>query len=81
MVHASERANTWRACGSTWLLRKTGLALSCDGLTINTVTPIPYAPFTVERGRGTDDMLMHATLCPTKTTRSRPRTPNCSPKS
>ena len=41
----------------------------------HTVTPVPHAPYAVERGRGTDDMLMHAILCPTKTTRSgAPRT-------
>ena len=59
----------------TWLAEETGLALSCDGLTTDTAKPIPYAPYAVGRVRGTDDMLMEATLCPTKTTKlGAPRT-------
>ena len=49
----------------TWLAEETGLALSCDGLTTDTAKHIPYAPYAIERGRGTSDMLMEATLCPT----------------
>ena len=54
----------------TWLAKETSLALSYDGLTTHTAKPIPYAPYAVERGHGTDDMLMEATPCPTKTTKS-----------
>ena len=59
----------------TWLVEETGLALSCDGLTTDTAKPIPYAPYAIEGGRGTNDMITEAPLCPTKTTKSgAPRT-------
>ena len=53
----------------TLFAEETGLVLSCDSLTTDTAKPIPYAPCAIERGRGTYDMLMEATLCPTKTTK------------
>ena len=52
----------------TWMAEETGLALSCDSLTKDTATPLPYAPGTMDRGRGTDEMLIETGLGPTKTT-------------
>ena len=52
-----------------------GLALNCDSLTTNTTTPLPYAPSTLDRGRGTHEMLIETGLGPSKTTaRGAPRT-------
>ena len=59
----------------TWMAEETGLALSCDSLTTDTATPLPYAPGTMDRGRGTDEMLIETRLGPSKTTtRGAPRT-------
>ena len=51
------------------MAEETGLALSCDSFTTDTTDPLPYALGTMDRGRGTDEMLIETRLGPSKTTK------------
>ena len=67
MIDAGASANDlWSLW--TFIDEETSLALSCDDLNEDTATPLLYAPQDLERGRGTEAMIQHTTMGPTKIT-------------